>query len=107
VSIVIKHPARTKKAGAISGHSVGAMSPTKDHAIVAIEPRSELPNERTPQNVVSTAAIVHAIMEVGNKRKKLLDSLQSALESGNEALALDIARQLCGLAKKPSFMQDG
>lgn len=46
---------------------------------------------------VSLNGVVDAILEVGRQRKALLDQLRSALQSGNDAEALRLARQLCGL----------
>jgi len=46
---------------------------------------------------ISLSGIVDAIQEVGLQRKVLLDQLRSALESGNDAEALRIARKYCGL----------
>ena len=43
------------------------------------------------------AAIVNAIVEVGRQRTELLAKLREALQSGNNLLALDLARELCGL----------
>lgn len=45
----------------------------------------------------STPAIVKAIAEVGRQRNELLAKLREALQSGNNLLALDLARELCGL----------
>jgi hypothetical protein len=45
----------------------------------------------------STPAIVKAIAEVGRQRNELLAKLREALQSGNTLLALDLARELCGL----------
>jgi len=51
--------------------------------------RSDLP--------VSLNGLVDAILEVSRQRKTLLDQLRKALQSGNDAEALRLARQLCGL----------
>ena len=40
---------------------------------------------------------VDAILEVGRQRKVVLDQLRTALQSGDDSQALDLARQLCGL----------
>jgi hypothetical protein len=44
-----------------------------------------------------TSGVIDTILEVGRQRKLLLDQLRSALQSGNDAKALQLARQLCGL----------
>ncbi len=43
------------------------------------------------------SGVVDAIMEVSRQRKSFLKQLRSALQSGNDAEALQLARQLCGL----------
>jgi hypothetical protein len=48
---------------------------------------------------VSLAGAVDAILEVGRQRRVLLDQLRSALESGKDAEALQLARLLCGFEK--------
>ena len=45
----------------------------------------------------SLNGLVDAILEVSRQRKVLLDQLRFALQSGNDAEALRLARQLCGL----------
>jgi hypothetical protein len=57
------------------------------HSISA--PRSRLP--------MSISGVVDSILEVGNRRKALLDLLRSALVSSNDPEALGFARQLRGL----------
>jgi hypothetical protein len=46
---------------------------------------------------IVVSGVVDAILEVSRQRKFLLDQLRSALQSGNDAGALQLARQLCGL----------
>ena len=46
---------------------------------------------------ISVSGVVDAILEVSRQRKSLLDQLQSALKSGNDAEALLLARRICGL----------
>jgi hypothetical protein len=48
---------------------------------------------------LSLSGVVDAILEVGHRRKSLLDQLRSAFDSGNESQALGFARQLCGLSE--------
>jgi hypothetical protein len=43
------------------------------------------------------SGVVDAILEVSRQRKSLLDRMRSALQTGNDATALQLARQLCGL----------
>jgi hypothetical protein len=43
------------------------------------------------------SGVVAAILEVSRQRKSLLGQLRSFLQSGNNAKALELARQLCGL----------
>jgi hypothetical protein len=50
----------------------------------------------------STLALVEAILEVGRKRKAILDRLRAALESGDNDRALELARELCGLKDEQS-----
>jgi conjugal transfer/entry exclusion protein len=50
-----------------------------------------------PNSDLSVAGVVDAILEIGHQRRSLLSSLRSALESGDSAQALILARQLCGL----------
>jgi conjugal transfer/entry exclusion protein len=47
---------------------------------------------------MSVSGVVDAILEVSRQRKPLLDQLRSVLQSGDDAKALQLARQLCGLA---------
>jgi len=51
---------------------------------------------------MNTAGVIEAILEVGRQRKAVLDRLRMALESGNNARALKLARQLCGLQNEES-----
>jgi uncharacterized protein YpiB (UPF0302 family) len=46
---------------------------------------------------MSLSGVVDAILEVGRQRKSLLDQMRSALQSKDNAKALQLARQLCGL----------
>ena len=48
---------------------------------------------------ISLAGVVDTILEVGCQRRVLLDQLRSALESGRDAEALQLARLLCGFEK--------
>jgi hypothetical protein len=41
--------------------------------------------------------VVDAILEVGSQRKALLNQIRSALLAGEDADAIRLARQLCGL----------
>jgi hypothetical protein len=50
----------------------------------------------------NTSGIVDAILEVGRQRAALLGQLRSALESGDDSKALNLARQLCGLGNEES-----
>lgn len=50
----------------------------------------------------NTTGIVDAILEVGRQRKAMLEELRGALQSGNEAKALHLARRLCGLENEES-----
>ena len=50
----------------------------------------------------NTSGIVDAILEVGRQRVALLGQLRSALESGDDSKALNLARQLCGLENEES-----
>ena len=45
----------------------------------------------------SISGLVDAILEVGRQRNLLLAELRTALESGREREALNVARRLCGL----------
>ena len=45
----------------------------------------------------AASGVVDAILEVSRQRKSLLDELRSVLQSGDNAKALRLARQLCGL----------
>ena len=45
---------------------------------------------------------VDAILEVGRRRKAVLEELRCALQSGNDREALNLARQLCGLQNETS-----
>jgi len=46
---------------------------------------------------IAVSGVVDAIVEVSRQRKSLLNQLRSVLQSGNNAKALQLARQLCGL----------
>ena len=50
----------------------------------------------------SICGMVDAILEVGRERKRLLAELRTALESGKEREALNLARRLCGLPHEES-----
>jgi len=50
----------------------------------------------------NTSGIVDAILEVGRQRAALLEEMRSALESGDDSKALNLARQLCGLGNEES-----
>jgi hypothetical protein len=72
----------------------------KGRGIVLPEPDAgRLPNDGSEEVATPTSitGVVEAILEVSRHRKKLLDQLRSALESGNDAEALRFARELCGL----------
>ena len=62
-------------------------------------PEIDAATPMTDQSAVATSmpAIVDAIAEVGRQRSELLGKLREALQSGNNLLALDLARELCGL----------
>jgi conjugal transfer/entry exclusion protein len=63
-------------------------------------PNSRLESFVDAQVVVTpivVSGVVDAILEVSRQRKSLLDQLRSLLQSGNNAKALQLARQLCGL----------
>lgn len=47
---------------------------------------------------IGMSGIVEAILEVGRQRNARLGQLRVALQSGQNELALDIARQLCGIS---------
>jgi hypothetical protein len=51
---------------------------------------------------VSVSGVVDAILEVGRQRNVLLVRLRSALQSGDNTQALNLARQLCGLQNEES-----
>lgn len=59
-----------------------------------LEPYTEAQVVSTP---IVLSGVVNAILEVSRQRKSLLDQLRSALQSGNDAESLQLARQLCGL----------
>lgn len=62
------------------------------------EPRLEpFANAQTSAEPVALSGIVDAILEVSRQRKLLLDELRSALQSGENDNALQLARKLCGL----------
>ena len=52
-----------------------------------------------PVASVSLAGVVDAILEVGHRRKCLLDQLHSALISHNDTEALERAREYCGISE--------
>jgi hypothetical protein len=63
------------------------------------EAEAEQPPHLTHQAApISVSAIVGAILKVGHQRRVVLDQLRSALILGNDAAAIHLARQLCGLA---------
>ena len=70
------------------------------------EPRTEHPGdvrctESTKETVtLSVSGLVDAILEVSRQRKTILDQVRSALLSGNDVEALQLARNLCGLPVK-------
>jgi hypothetical protein len=47
---------------------------------------------------IAISGIVDAILEVGRQRNSLLSQLRSALQSGQDDVALVLARQLCGIS---------
>ncbi len=49
---------------------------------------------------LATSGIVDAILEVGFKRKALLDLMRGALKTGDDERVLNLARQLCGLSNE-------
>lgn len=49
---------------------------------------------------LSVPGLVDAILEVSRQRKTILDQVRSALLSGNDVEALQLARRLCGLPVK-------
>lgn len=51
---------------------------------------------------LNIAGAVDAILEVGRQRKAVLDQLRVALQSGDDPLALHLARTLCGLSHEES-----
>ena len=55
---------------------------------------------------MSSAGVIHAIMEVARQRKAVLERLRAALESGNNDQALELARQLCGIGNEESNRTD-
>ena len=56
-------------------------------------------NQMASGERVVISGIVDAILEVGRQRHALLGHLRSALQSGQNELALTVARQLCGISK--------
>jgi hypothetical protein len=46
------------------------------------------------------SGIVNAVLEVSRQRNALLNQLRSALQSGDDQQALQVARQLCGLSNE-------
>jgi hypothetical protein len=46
--------------------------------------------------------VVDAILEVGRQRKEILSQMKAALQSGQEKVVVDLARQLCGLNDEKS-----
>jgi hypothetical protein len=58
--------------------------------------------ERGCGDSLNITGAVDAILEVGRQRKVVLDQLRTALQSGDDSQALDLARQLCGLQNEES-----
>lgn len=79
----------------IAGHeSVSVVEARSPANVSRLEPFVEAQAVATP---TSLSGVVDAILEVSRQRKALLNQLRSALQSGNNAEALQLARQLCGL----------
>ncbi len=62
--------------------------------------QSKLPGSLAPS--ANVGGVIDAILEVGRQRKDLLVQLRRALQSGDDSLALEFARQLCGLGHEES-----
>ncbi len=76
---------------------IAGYSPTEGMTttpVLQLEPFVDVQETATP---IALSGIVDAILEVSRQRKSLLDQLRSALQSDNDAKALQLARQLCGL----------
>jgi hypothetical protein len=62
------------------------------------QPKSEYPAAPDRAHTgASVSGVVNAILEVGHERSALLAKLRSALQSGDNTQALNLARQFCGL----------
>ena len=48
-------------------------------------------------DVVSLAGVLNAALEIADKRRETLARLRAALEKGDDAEALKVARALCGV----------
>jgi len=70
---------------------VQAMTPA---LVSQLEPYVDAQVVATP---IALSGVVDAILEVSRQRKSLLDRLRAALQSGDDTVALELARQLCGL----------
>ncbi len=92
------------------GYVPGQAAPM-EHGILPLdasirEPRTEHSGdvrciESTTKTVpLSLPGLVDAILEVSRQRKTMLDQVRSALLSGNDLEALQLARKLCGLPIK-------
>jgi hypothetical protein len=61
-----------------------------------------LPDKVSALKGLDRAEMVDAILKVGRERKEIMDRLRVALESGNQLLALSIAKKLCGIDNEES-----
>jgi len=74
---------------------------SSERGILGVGLESSFPVKHHSRGVVTSIAlsgVVDAILEVSRQRKALLDQLRAALQSGNNAEALQLARELCGLS---------
>jgi len=63
---------------------------------VRTEPESVIPSWH--ESDLATSGMADAILEVGGKRKALLDRMRGAFEQGDNEQALNLGRQLCGFS---------
>jgi hypothetical protein len=63
---------------------------------VATDPKSKPLSDRE----VNTSGLVDTILQIGKERQRILTLMKTALLRGDDAEALDMARELTGLPRK-------